>query len=255
MTKVTTILYDNGCEKASSEEEGYLLFTTAVFTTLIGMLIAFAALSKCGFSNGLKEKSKISKMQYEIVQLFVIIVYVPLGRGVLPNIGIEVLLGIIMGYEVCGLVVEYLGYIGKPRATMIGHHLGCVTMGLTCYFYFYSLPLVERQFWWISYNVGSYMMDSNIPLNLRNIFRGVVIFDVAFALTFFYSRFYLVYCICTEFVEIFGVPWPELPWRYHSTTAVYALLGCFTLLNVYWGVNIVGMVIHQLTKKKKKKGA
>ena len=45
MTKVTTILYDNGCEKASSEEEGYLLFTTAVFTTLIGMLIAFAALS------------------------------------------------------------------------------------------------------------------------------------------------------------------------------------------------------------------
>ena len=96
------------------------------------------------------------------------------------------------------------------------------------------------------------MMDSNIPLQLRNIYRGVVIFDVAFAVTFFYSRFYLVYCICLEFLEIYGVPWPELPWGYHSTTIVYSLLGCFSMLNVYWGFNIVGMVIHQLTKKKKK---
>ena len=97
MTRVTEILYNPGCEKARSHEEGYIIFYTAVLATLIAMLIAFAALSKCVYSNSSKDKNKMNKMRYEIVQLFVMIVYVPLGRGVVPEIGIEALLGIIIG--------------------------------------------------------------------------------------------------------------------------------------------------------------
>jgi hypothetical protein len=254
MTKVTELLYDPWYEIDRDHTEGYMMFYASIFCTLFTMLTAFAALQRSEYvPTGHKgNKNAASKVRYEIVQTLIMAIYIPIGRGVLPELGIESHMGIILGYEFTGLVVEYMGYFGKPRAIMIAHHFGVVLGGLISYSYFYTIPLVERQFWWILFETCSFMMDSNVPLQLRNIFRGYVIFDIAFAVTFFYSRFYLQYGKCIEFLQLYGTPWPELPWRYKSTTFMYGFIMLFHCLNVYWGYGIIRMVIRKLSKKKKK---
>lgn len=229
------------------------MFFASVVGTVLLMSLFYFALILIGYTNGLKDKNKISKVQYEWAQLFLLVFYIPLGRGVIPEFGIEALCGMVVGYEACGLLIEILGYFGKPRPLMIGHHTGCIVLGTISYLYFYSVPLVERQFWWLAFSSASYLFDSNVFLQLRNIYRGNAFFDVGFALTFFYSRFYLQYLLALKFLKLYGMPWPEFPWSYHSTTIVYFMISCFTLLNIYWGVMIVLMVVKTMTKKKRKK--
>eukprot|EP00940_MAST-03C_sp_MAST-3C-sp2_P001044 g1044.t1 len=234
------------------DAEGYRLFYAAIFSDVLLSAIVFYVTPLCVPSVNNMEGREKSKFLSNLAQIITLLMYFPLASGYFPDVGVEFLCGILVGYEIWGLIGELLAVHGRVRPEFLGHHLACVAIGYLSYIYFYSIPLVERQFWWFAYDTLTVMFISNVVLLMRNMQKKKTLFwNASFALSFFYCRFYLQYLSVAKFQALYGTitSMHELPWTYRSTSLLYAMWLGFSCLNLYWGFLILRMAFCKRSKK------
>jgi len=252
---VREIVYKPWYEIDRDETEGTNLFYAAIGLDVVGSLVLSYILYQLSFVKSIAQKER-RKFVSDLIQLITLIVYFTLASGYFPRVGVEFLCGILIGYEIYGTIGELLAVHGRVRPEFLGHHAGCVFIGVLSYVTFYKIPLVERQFWWFAYDSMTLFFMSNAVMLVRNMQKKKTLFwNASFAVVFFWCRFVLQYRSIFKFQELFGVSMMAgkgLPWKYWSTTVLYAMWSGFTCLNIYWGVLILRMAFCKRKNKGRK---
>eukprot|EP00939_MAST-03C_sp_MAST-3C-sp1_P005399 g5399.t1 len=195
-----------------------------------------------------------TKIRCEIFSAGTLLFFIPLSRGIFPNLcGVEGLCGILSGYELVGLYDEIRGVNGRIRPLMFLHHTNVIVLVLVALSCYYTLPFEERQFWWFAWDAFVPMFDSTLILLIRNATtKSNPILNSAFALCFFRCRFYVQYQSFMKFTNVFESSPFDMPWNHWSTTFVYVMHVAFLCINTYWGALVLRMAMRTLSTKKKR---
>ena len=246
--------------------EGLTHYVVGCLCCTVCCLVAFFLLNRINPSSSSSNDIKKARAHSNMIQLFLLcfILFAHRTSYLKDWFGLEGVAGCLTGYECFGLIGELMGiqHGGKVRPSMTLHHLGCCVMSTLSAMYYFSIPLKERQYWWILFESMQYFFDSSIVLLIRNMSPTKPGFkmNVAFACSFYYSRFYRQYYLWTDAFRTSTFTFDDLrqgylPWSNTITTVVYGCYACFMILNVYWGIEILkmGLGIKRKNKKKKKK--